>query len=523
MPIGGNHFTRQLTKELKLTFAKAEHLKRNARLAEDPKLVFQAMRPVFNDLVTEVQRSVGFFQQQNRSASVENLLICGNAVKLPGLVAYLGKSLGYEVQTLDHFLKLSGPEVLQNPTFKDNLPTFGVCYGLCLQALGRGAMRSSLVPKEIVTERLIRAKKPWALAGVAALMFGLMGHYVFLQRNWSVVHEEKWKASGSSVDATKQTSTTATQTDAALEAKRDYLIKVGNELAGNYQRRLLWPELLKTINAQLPRNPEYPTGQYPFPSEYPYEKRPDIYVTSIETQSLPDVAGGWFNTKKEHWQQLMRDWNTLTGKPLPMDIMTAPGPTGPGWIVQLRCYHYFNADRRTDGIKHVRTTLFENLMFGKVQLPVRRIDPTGKTVEVMEEFTVEQMGISYPIILLTTDPVEVDVPNPEYEPPVGGAMAGNSMSGGIGGYGSGSGESSEGMMSGYPSAMPGAVPGAAPGAPKIPPTIKAKKFDFVMQFCWQPKNIEERDKIKEEMLKKQEQLQQQQQQNAAGSVAMAPQ
>ena len=44
VPLGGNHFTKQLTKELKLTFAKAEHLKRNARQAEDPRLVFQAMR-----------------------------------------------------------------------------------------------------------------------------------------------------------------------------------------------------------------------------------------------------------------------------------------------------------------------------------------------------------------------------------------------------------------------------------------------------------------------------------------------
>ena len=52
VPIGGNHFTKALTKELRLTFAKAEHLKRNAMKAEDPKAVFQAMRPVFSDLLT---------------------------------------------------------------------------------------------------------------------------------------------------------------------------------------------------------------------------------------------------------------------------------------------------------------------------------------------------------------------------------------------------------------------------------------------------------------------------------------
>jgi hypothetical protein len=36
IPLGGNHFTRALTKEMKLTFAKAEHLKRNA--AKSPEL-----------------------------------------------------------------------------------------------------------------------------------------------------------------------------------------------------------------------------------------------------------------------------------------------------------------------------------------------------------------------------------------------------------------------------------------------------------------------------------------------------
>lgn len=56
IPIGGNHFTRHLSRELKLTQAKAEQLKRNARQSENPKAVFKAMRPVFNDLVNEVQR-----------------------------------------------------------------------------------------------------------------------------------------------------------------------------------------------------------------------------------------------------------------------------------------------------------------------------------------------------------------------------------------------------------------------------------------------------------------------------------
>ena len=61
VPLGGSHFTKALTKELKLTFAKAEHLKRNGTAAADPKAVFQAMRPVFNDLLTELQRRSAIF------------------------------------------------------------------------------------------------------------------------------------------------------------------------------------------------------------------------------------------------------------------------------------------------------------------------------------------------------------------------------------------------------------------------------------------------------------------------------
>jgi type IV pilus assembly protein PilM len=95
IPLGGSHFTKQLTKELKLTFAKAEHLKRNARQSEDPKKVFQAMRPIFNDMVTEIQRSIGYFQSIDRRAKIRGVVLLGNTVKLPGLQQYVAKNLGY--------------------------------------------------------------------------------------------------------------------------------------------------------------------------------------------------------------------------------------------------------------------------------------------------------------------------------------------------------------------------------------------------------------------------------------------
>ena len=200
IPLGGNHFTKQLTREFKLTFAKAEHLKRNARQAEDPKAVFQAMRPVFNDMVTEIQRSIGYFQSIDRKAKIRGVVLLGNTVKLPGLQQYVAKNLGYEVIPFDAFKLLSGPTVLSAPAFADNILTYGVCYGLCLQAAGLSRLSTNLLPREIVTQRIIKAKKPWAVASVGALMLACALNFSFNYNVWSKVREEPWKSAEGKAD-----------------------------------------------------------------------------------------------------------------------------------------------------------------------------------------------------------------------------------------------------------------------------------------------------------------------------------
>ena len=123
VPIGGNHFTRALTKELKLTFAKAEHLKRNATKAPDPKAVFTAMRGIFNDFASEVNRSIGFYSSVNRQAKILKVVGLGNGFKLPGLQKFLQQNLnGLEVEKLEEFTKLTGDEVKAAPQFVENLP-----------------------------------------------------------------------------------------------------------------------------------------------------------------------------------------------------------------------------------------------------------------------------------------------------------------------------------------------------------------------------------------------------------------
>ena len=86
---------------------------------------------------------------------------------------FLQQNLNHEVGQLEGFEKLVGDEVKSAPQFQDNLASFAVAYGLGIQGLGRGALSTNLLPPEIERVRLIRGKKPWALAASALICLGL--------------------------------------------------------------------------------------------------------------------------------------------------------------------------------------------------------------------------------------------------------------------------------------------------------------------------------------------------------------
>ena len=486
MPIGGNHFTRQLTKDLKLTFAKAEHLKRNAREAVDPKLIFQTMRPVFNDLVTEVQRSIGFFRGIDKKANITELLVTGNTVKMPGLAAYLGKNLGYEVHILDRFNRLSGDDVLSIPTFRDNAPTFAVCYGLCLQGLGLSQVHTSLVPREILTQRMIRAKKPWALLGLSALMVGASIQYVMTQRSWATTTDDVWKNATSAVAQMSSYSSSEKSTDADLESRLMFLNQLGKEITGNNDERLLWLEVFEAINLMIPRE-DYPDGKMPSPREKPLQDRSDIYVTSIDSKYFEDLAEWYTEEVAKRYQEEMDDWVRQMKRQPPgavaadgtgaeaeagaSDMAAVPdeGPSETGWIIQLKGYHYYNSSERMgfEGANHVRRTLTTNFLEKQITLS----SPAGEKLT----FTPQQMGFSYPLQVNVSQPTLTRVKNPDFDP--------NSMAA---------------QVKPPIDVEPGDELTGPNGETIIyePPTLEELRYDFVFQVVWKPVPLNERMKLK---------------------------
>jgi len=169
VPIGGNKFTEALVSAFKISFKKAEKLKRNAASSKYAKQIFQAMRPVFADLVSEVQRSIGFYTSTHRDANITKIIGMGNAIKLPGLQKFLQQNLQMEVTKLNSFKHLRVAALEKKDEFEDNIMSMAVSYGLAVQGMGLAKVESSLLPIEFRRQMLWKKKKPW-FAGAAAML-----------------------------------------------------------------------------------------------------------------------------------------------------------------------------------------------------------------------------------------------------------------------------------------------------------------------------------------------------------------
>jgi type IV pilus assembly protein PilM len=171
--IGGNNFTEALVRAFKLPFPKAEKLKRAAASNKYARQIFQAMRPVFADLVQEIQRSIGHYTSLHRESRFKRLVGLGNGFRLPGLQKFLEQNLNIPVVRIDSFNKIQPSATVNAPAFTENVLSFAVAYGLALQGHGQTTISTNLLPGEVARQRSWVRKQPWFIGAAAAVVISL--------------------------------------------------------------------------------------------------------------------------------------------------------------------------------------------------------------------------------------------------------------------------------------------------------------------------------------------------------------
>lgn len=373
IPIGGNHFTRALTKDLKLTFAKAEHLKRNATKSPDLKKILTSLKPVLNDFVSEVQRSLGFFTNTHRDASVQYMAGLGGAFRLPGLQKFIGEKLQLEVKKLQSFERLEGDSVTTAPVFSENIGSFATAYGLALQGLKLSRVQTNLLPPEIQVARLIRSKKPYAataaallLIGTAVLTFGYSREHVAVA---SPLIEQAKKEGKVALSHAQQMAKQREEKFAEI-AKLETAVKA--VLAGQ-DERTDWVQLNKYINDCLPRLDgegltdnqklrfwQNPQNNMEARGKEAYERLQqaqraapggssdaDEYLGDLVQVNLEAVNARFADNLEPIYKKMEQ---------LLPDQMRRNLPQGPGWIVEIRGWTFHNKH-----VDFIKDTLVHNL------------------------------------------------------------------------------------------------------------------------------------------------------------------
>ena len=201
IPMGGNAFTKAVADAFRLNFDKAEKLKRTAAMSKYARQIFQAMRPVFTDLASEIQRSLGFYTSSNTGVKLMKVIAMGGGTKMRGLLQYLQQTLQLPVEKPDSFLKLSLSSEVSAAKFHENVCDFGVVYGLGLQGLGLSRLYDNLLPRSIARSMMWTSKTKYftmaacLLLGVSLLSLGRTVFDKVAYKNNEQLRQKVWQKS----------------------------------------------------------------------------------------------------------------------------------------------------------------------------------------------------------------------------------------------------------------------------------------------------------------------------------------
>ena len=510
MPIGGNNFTRALVQGMRMTFAKAENLKRNAARADDPKKVFQTLRPVFNEFASELQRSLNYFTGQDRTAKIGQILLVGNAAKLRGLSDFLAKQLQLEVHRLRELNSLEGDLVLKAPVFRENQLGFSTVYGLCLQGLGVSGIRTNLLPNDVTLDRLIQAKKPWAVAAMLGLLIAALINFFGIYIAWSSYSESLFADAFSQVDSVVAKSSQIQSSLQQVQGEQLEILGTQQQLTRISDRRFQSLDLIRAIESMMPREEpnktdtslrdaiqaenaeaaEDDTGLPVIPVSINYD---ELHITSLDCQYFEDLST-WFEPLEEDWKRTVAKDQFETNDEIEeaveinTDDPNSPqgekeaanntdqetnepsfepeegdqpeesepeSPSGEGWVVQLVGHHFHNEDYHApfEGRTYLRTTLIESLLGERGQIVTVTAGPMAG-----EKVLPKEIGVGFPAII-ESSPIE----NYWLSTAADGVMDDD--------MGMGSRRS----------------PTRGASGEFLEEGLELKKYDFIIQFVWKPK------------------------------------
>lgn len=178
IPIGGREITRMLENKFKMTFEKAEKLKKELNQQKQSEKILGILEPTFRSIGAEIQRSIGYYKSRCRGARIEQVFLLGHTFRIPTMAEFLaGQVREAPFQIVAGLQKVQINPAININIFLNEFPTLAVAIGLGLQGLGLSEMKVNLVPAERKAEMELKSKRGWAVAAAAVLLATLLVSY----------------------------------------------------------------------------------------------------------------------------------------------------------------------------------------------------------------------------------------------------------------------------------------------------------------------------------------------------------
>ena len=191
--IAGREITRVLENKFKVSYDKAEDLKKN--ISKSPQLakILAVIEPTLRQLGAEVQRTIGFYKSKARGQRIGQCYLLGHTFRLPKMAEYLQTQVREAPFALVEGLqRVKLAESINADVWNSEFPTMAVAIGLGLQGLGLSELTLNLIPQEVRDTEATNKWKPWAAASAA--LIGLTLFYSLSQaQSANAAYEKKVK------------------------------------------------------------------------------------------------------------------------------------------------------------------------------------------------------------------------------------------------------------------------------------------------------------------------------------------
>lgn len=138
IPVGGNSYNAELSKNFGLTYQEAESLKLSASKGQEvPEGVSQTITQVNEQIIDEIRSTIDFLKVTNQGLKVSKVYFTGGGSLTPGLIDGMSKVLELPFETLNPYRKVASGKKLNTGYMQQIAPFVSIALGLGLRQEGR--------------------------------------------------------------------------------------------------------------------------------------------------------------------------------------------------------------------------------------------------------------------------------------------------------------------------------------------------------------------------------------------------